>query len=69
LVLSANEVTLELLDVVLIADSSDEPNFLIRESFSALFKHVGVADVETIEDTVCVNPQDFFLCLVGHGNK
>ncbi len=50
-----------LFNVFLVADSGDEADFLIRKSLSALFKHVGVADVERIEDTVGINPEDFLL--------
>jgi hypothetical protein len=45
-----------LLDVLLAADPSNEVDFLPRKGLSALLEHIGVADVEGVEDTVCVNP-------------
>lgn len=44
-----------LLDIFLIADTSNQTDLLVGERLSALFEHVGVTDVETIEDTVCVD--------------
>jgi hypothetical protein len=45
-----------LLDVLLAADSSNEVDLLPRKGLSALLEHIGVADMEGVEDTVCVNP-------------
>ena len=51
-----------LLDVLLVTDSSNKVDFLPRKGLSALLEHVGVADVEGVEDTVCVYPQDLLFC-------
>lgn len=49
-----------LFDVFLVADSCDEPYFLVGEGFSALFEHVRVSDVEAVVDAVGVDPEHFF---------
>ena len=45
------------LDVLLIANSSDEPNLLVGERSPALLEHVGVTDVEGVEHSVRVHSQ------------
>lgn len=46
-----------LLDVLLVADTGDEVDLLSGEGFLCLLEHVGVADVEGIEDSIGVDPE------------
>lgn len=46
-----------LLDVLLVANSSNEPDLLVGEGSPALLEHVGVADVEGVEHSVRVDSQ------------
>lgn len=50
-----------LFNVYLVTDSGDEPYFLIREGLSTLFEHVGVPDMESIEDSISVNSENFLV--------
>ena len=50
----------------MIADSADEPNFLVRKSFPALFEHVGVADVESIKHPIGIDPEGNILAFLTH---
>lgn len=56
------------LDILLVAHTGDEPDFLVWESLPALLEHVGVADVEGVEDAVRVDPDGFILALFTHFN-
>lgn len=53
--------TLVFLDILLVADTSNQPNLLVGEGFSALLEHVGVADVKGVEDSISIYPQNFLL--------
>lgn len=48
-----------LLDVLLVTDTCDEMNLLAWKCLSALFKHVRVTNVEGVEYSIRVNPQNF----------
>lgn len=50
-------------NVGLIAYSSDQPYLFTRESFSALFKHVGVSNMKAVEDSIGIKSDNFFLCV------
>ena len=54
LVLDENNSTFVLFDIFLVADSSDQPDFLIGEGFPTLFEHVGVTDMEGVEDPISI---------------
>lgn len=53
-------------NVGLIAYSSDQPYLFTRESFSALFKHVGVSNMKAVEDSIGIKSDNFFLCVWAH---
>lgn len=53
-------------DVGLIAYSSNQPDFFSWESFSALFKHVGVSNMKAVEDSIGIKSDNFFLCVWAH---
>lgn len=50
-------------DVGLITYSSNQPDFFSWESFSALFKHVGVSNMKAVEDSIGIKSDNFFLCV------
>ena len=50
-----------LLNILLSADSSDQPYFLIREGFPTLFEHVGMPNMKPVKDTVSKYPEDFLV--------
>ena len=58
--------TFVLLDIVLVANASNEPYFLIREGLPALLEHVGVADMESVVDPVRVDPKHLLSFLRHH---
>jgi hypothetical protein len=62
----ADSWPLEGFDVRLCANSSDEPDFFAWKGFSALFEHVGVSNMEPVENSICIEPEDFFLCAFAH---
>jgi hypothetical protein len=43
------------LDIFLVADTRNQPNLLIGKQLFALLKHVRVANVEGIEDTIGID--------------
>jgi hypothetical protein len=47
-----------ILDVLLVANSSNQPDLLVGEGSPALLEHVGVADVEGVKHSVRVDSQD-----------
>lgn len=47
--------TFELLDVGLLADTGNQVNLLAREALFGLLEQVSMAQVEAVEDTVCVD--------------
>ncbi len=55
-----------LFDVMLVANAGDEPYFLVGEGLPTLFEHVGVADVEAVEDSVGVDPQHLLFTFASH---
>ncbi len=53
-----------LFNIFLVADTCNKVHFLIGEEFSALFKQVGMPNVEGVKDTISVDSENF---LVLHG--
>jgi hypothetical protein len=52
-----------LFNIDLVTDSSDEPYFLVWEGLSALFEHIGMANMESVKDSVSVDSENFLLGL------
>lgn len=54
------------LDVLLIADTGNQPDLLAWESLPALLEQVSVANMERVKDTVGVNSERDILTLYRH---
>lgn len=51
-----------LFDVLLVADTRNQVDLLPGEGLLGLLEHVGVADVEGIEDSIGVDAKHLLLC-------
>ena len=49
-----------LFDILLVADTSNHPDFLTGECFSTLFEDISVSNVEWVKDSISVDSENFF---------